>query len=188
MTRRPLQQLPFLRRVLRECSPVGQYISIGPSEKERRNYYACGRGASAFRARKTRSPARSLAMLSYGKTEQESRTRMIVSSLLLRRPRPRSVNNRSTGESYHAACLVSSWQSGVPICTWAIGPRASSSKFYFYPLSAIHRRHSLPPRGYPFRRADRPFVFLLLATRRVTAFTSLFIGCSSSYEVLRRST
>lgn len=34
MTRRPLQQLPFLRGVPRECSLVGQCVSIGPSEKE----------------------------------------------------------------------------------------------------------------------------------------------------------
>lgn len=42
MTRRPLQQLPFLRGVPRECSPVGQCISIGPVGKGD-NYYACGR-------------------------------------------------------------------------------------------------------------------------------------------------
>lgn len=110
MTRRPLQQLPFLRRVPRECSPVGQYISIGPSKKERRNYYACGRDASAFRAKRysqPRSLSRDALLWKSGAGIAHTDDRFLS---LLRRPRPRSVNNRSMGESYHAACLVSSWE------------------------------------------------------------------------------
>lgn len=102
------------------------------ARRERRdNYYACGRDACAFRARKIRSPALSRALAlerrSCGKAE-ESRAHgwsfplRLVS--LLRRPR--SVNNGSTGESCRATCLVSSCEG--PICTWPIGPRASSSK------------------------------------------------------------
>lgn len=57
MTRRPLQQLPFLRGVPRECSPVGQCISIGPSEKETIITHADAVAAAVLRnpARRKRS-------------------------------------------------------------------------------------------------------------------------------------
>lgn len=90
MTRRPLQQLPFLRRVPRECSPVGQYISIGPSEKERQLLRMRTRCVRVSREKNSAAP---LALgrdrgLSSEKAEKISRTRTTVSSLVssLRRP------------------------------------------------------------------------------------------------------
>lgn len=180
MTRRPLQQLPFLRRVPRECSPVGQYISIGSSEKE-----IIITHADAMRARFAREKfAAPLAFerCSYEKAE-ESRAHgwpFPLSPLCRVALAPSTTDRRVKAVARHASYPAASILS-------ALGQSVRAHRRQNLTLQSP-RRHSLPLRGYPFRRADRPFVFLVLAMRRVTASASIFIGCPSGREPLGRST
>lgn len=138
MTRRPLQQLPFLRRVPRECSPVGQCISIGPSER-RDNYYACGHAMRVrTRAREARC-SRSRDPLFRKSGAEIGAHGWIVSSLCRVAPRTSTTGQRVKVITRHVSYIPLR----VPVRTSAIGSRASSSR-NLYPLSAIHRRHSLP--------------------------------------------
>lgn len=148
MTRRPLQQLPFLRGVPRECSPVGQCISIGPSGKETIITHADA-VAAAVSERPPREEKRSSAPHAYyaaarrahvraalasGKAEGIARflsTAAYSASLLV---------DGSTGESYRATCL-------------AIQPRAPCQ-----PVRA-HRR--------------RKFALFIVGNQRTDGFHSL---------------
>ena len=129
-----------------------------------------------------RSSLLSLSLSRSSLPEKRSRNRRTRMDRFLSLPRrPSHVNNGSTGESYHAACLVYSAASSCP----HFGDRSARivvEKF----ISSIDdspTTFTTPLAGNPFRRADRPFVFLVLATRRVAQCSRhFFIGCPSSYE------
>lgn len=116
MTRRPLQQLPFLRGVPRECSLVGQCISIGPSEKETIITHADASNTAAETPREDKSSSPELA---HRRLARRAHVRATITSgkaegiavgtgnrFLSTAASASLLVDGSTGESYRAACLA----------------------------------------------------------------------------------
>lgn len=151
MTRRPLQQLPFLRGVPRECSPVGQCISIGPSGKETIITHADVSYTVAVSPRpraNSCSPrslvaASSAVLTSVRRSLPEKRkgprlARGTVSSLLLRRP-----GCSSTGQRVKVAVRHASQWSREHLADRYARIATGNSPFLSAPT---HRRIHSPPR------------------------------------------
>lgn len=100
-------------------------------------------------------------------------------SLLRRpRPRPRSVNNRSTGESYHAACLVSIRAHRRRNFTFTLYRRFTDD--IHYPLAAIPFAERIARLFFSslLRGALRHSRHFLLAVRIVPTFHLTHQSCS----------
>ncbi|TGZ50708.1 hypothetical protein DBV15_06934 [Temnothorax longispinosus] len=176
MTRRPLQQLPFLRGVPRECSPVGQCISIGPSRdplaRAKMSPAALRSPRSARRAHVRATPASGKAEgIAVGTGDRT------VSSLLPLAARCTSTGQRVKVTARRHASQISQSSRGHLADRYGRASSPEISPFLSAPTDSFTTPVAVARCG-PFAKRDRPICFFTPCYAARYSATSVFIGPS----------